>query len=399
MLAFIFSGELAEWTIAVDLLSITVVTHRHGFDSRTRRYIEPRQKRELLSGQLTRTAEAERTRHLHYRLSLCELQQEIHMVCHNCQIQAKRFGKDRKGNQRFRCNTCRKTFQSPKDKPLGSMYLPIDKALMCLHLLVEGMSVRSIQRITGVHRDTVLDLLVRVGEKCEQLLDEKIRKVKVKDIQLDEIWAYVEMKEKTKNRKGKGDDDQLGDAYTFVAFERESKLILAWHLGRRTSRDTVLFVEKIFAAVDGTEGRIQVSTDGFAAYPDAIAYSLGTRADYAQLIKIYGAPEPDEHRYSPSHVIEAIPQIVFGNPDPDKICTSHVERQNLNIRMAMRRFTRLTNAFSKKWENLKAALALYFAYYNFCRIHSTIRCTPAMEAGITKSVWSLKDLLIAATQI
>ncbi len=319
------------------------------------------------------------------------------MTCHNCQIETKRFGKDRKGNQRFRCARCGKTFQEIKEKPLGSMYLPLDKALMCLHLLVEGMSVRSIQRVTGVHRDTVLDLLVCVGEKCEALMENKFRKVKVSDIQADEIWAYVGMKEKTKNRKGKGDDDQLGDAYTFVAFERDSKLILAWHLGRRTSGDTLLFTEKIFKAVDGTENRIQVSTDGFAAYPDAFAYSLGTRADYAQLIKIYAAPDPAEHRYSPSHVIEAIPTVVFGNPDPEKICTSHVERQNLNIRMAMRRFTRLTNAFSKKWENLKAALALYFAYYNFCRIHSTIRCTPAMEAGITKSVWSLKDLL--TTQI
>ena len=314
------------------------------------------------------------------------------MTCHNCQLKAKKFGKDRKGNQRYRCIGCRKTFQEPKDKPLDGMYLPVEKALMCLHLLVEGMSVRSIQRVTGVHRDTVLDLLVHVGEKCEQLMDEKIRKVQVKDIQLDEIWSYVEMKEKTKKRQGK-DDVQLGDAYTFVAFERDSKLILAWHLGRRTERDTLLFTEKIFAAVDGTEGRIQVSTDGFAAYPDAVAYSLGTRADYAQLIKIYGVSGDDEHRYSPSRIIEAIPTPVFGNPDPEKICTSHVERQNLNIRMAMRRFTRLTNAFSKKWENLKAALAFYFAYYNFCRIHSTIRCTPAMEAGITKSVWTLKDLL------
>jgi IS1 family transposase len=194
----------------------------------------------------------------------------------------------------------------------------------------------------------------------------------------------------------KGEDETtLGDAYTFVAFERDSKLILAWHLGRRTERDTLLFTEKIFTAVDGTDNRIQVSTDGFPAYPDALAYSLGTRADYAQLIKIYGAPEPDEHRYSPSKVIEAIPTPVFGNPDPEKICTSHAERQNLNIRMALRRFTRLTNAFSKKWENLKAALALYFAYYNFCRVHSTIRCTPAMEAGVTKHVWELKDLLAA----
>jgi IS1 family transposase len=259
-------------------------------------------------------------------------------------------------------------------------------------MLVEGVSIRSIQRITGVEKKTILSLLVLAGEKCERLLDEKIRKAKVNDIQLDEIWAYVGMKEKTKKRKGK-DETTLGDAYTFVAFERDSKLILAWHLGRRTERDTVLFTEKIFAAVDGTDNRIQVSTDGFAAYPDALAYSLGTRADYAQLIKIYAAPDPAEHRYSPSRVVEAVPNIVFGNPDPEKICTSHVERQNLNIRMAMRRFTRLTNAFSKKWENLKAALALYFAYYNFCRIHSTIRCTPAMEAGITGHVWEIKDLL------
>jgi hypothetical protein len=129
--------------------------------------------------------------------------------------------------------------------------------------------------------------------------------------------------------------------------------------------------------------------------PDAISYSLGTRADYAQLIKMYAANSDDEHRYSPSRCMGAKAVPVFGNPEPEKICTSHVERQNLNIRMAMRRFTRLTNAFSKKWENLKAAIAFYFAYYNFCRIHSSIRCTPAMEAGITKSVWSLKDLLTA----
>jgi transposase-like protein/IS1 family transposase len=315
------------------------------------------------------------------------------MTCHNCQSICKKSGKHRNGLQRFKCNQCKRTFTEEHTRPLDEMRLPLEKALMVLHMLVEGVSIRSITRITGVEKKTVLSLLVLAGEKCERLLDEKIRKAKVSDIQLDEIWAYVEMKEKTKNRKGKGDDDKLGDAYTFVAFERDSKLILAWHLGRRTARDTMLFTEKIFAAVDGTQGRIQVSTDGFAAYPDAVAYSLGTRADYAQLIKIYGVSGDDEHRYSPSRIIEAIPTPVFGNPDPEKICTSHVERQNLNIRMAMRRFTRLTNGFSKKWENLKAALALYFAYYNFCRIHSSIKCTPAMEAGITKSVWELKDLL------
>src|SRR5205085_3040259 len=214
------------------------------------------------------------------------------MTCHNCQIKAVKIGTDRKGNQRFRCNACRKTF-GEKKRQLDNMYLPFDKVLLVLQLLVEGVSIRSTERITGVEKKTILSLLVLAGERCERLLDEKIRKVKVNDLQLDEIWAYAGMKGKTKKRKGK-DETTLGDAYTFVAFERESKLILAWHLGRRTEHDTLTFTEKIFQAVDGTDNRIQVSTDGFAAYPDALAYSLGTRADYAQLIKIYAAPDPDE---------------------------------------------------------------------------------------------------------
>jgi transposase-like protein len=167
------------------------------------------------------------------------------MTCHNCQSLAKRFGKDRKGNQRFRCLTCGKTFQAERDKPLNEMRIPMDKALMCLQLLVEGMLVRSIERITGIHRDTVLDLMLVAGEKCEALMNKLIRKVQVSDIQADEIWAYVGMKEKTKKRQGK-DADTLGDAYTFVAFERHSKLIVAWHLGRRTARDTLLFTGKLY---------------------------------------------------------------------------------------------------------------------------------------------------------
>ena len=316
------------------------------------------------------------------------------MTCHNCESICKKSGKHRNGLQRFRCNQCQRTFTEEHKRPLDEMRVPFDKALMCLQLLVEGCSVRSIERITGVHRDTVLNLMVLAGERCEALMSKRIRQVKVSDVQADEIWAYVGMKEKTKKAKG-SDLDTLGDAYTFVAFERQSKLILAWHLGRRTARDTLLFTEKIYKAVDGTTNRFQMTTDGFGGYPDAVAYSLGTRVDYAQLIKMYAANSDDERRYSPAQCIGATPVILFGDPDPEKICTSHVERQNLNIRMAMRRFTRLTNAFSKKWENLKAALALYFAYYNFCRVHSTIRCTPAMEAGITKSVWTLKDLLTA----
>lgn len=314
------------------------------------------------------------------------------MVCHNCQLKAQKFGKDRKGNQRYRCNSCRKTFGEPQEKLLDKMRLPEAKALLVLQLFVEGNSIRSIERVTGVEKKTILSLLVLAGERCEGVMKRKMRRVKVKDLQLDEIWTYVGMKEKTKVQKNR-ETDKLGDAYTFVAFERDSKLIPVWHLGRRTERDTLAFTEKIFEAVDGTEAKIQITSDGFAAYPAAISYSLGTRSSYAQLVKVYGAPMDDDHRYSPSKIKNAAPTPLWGNPNPERICTSHVERQNLNIRTAMRRFTRLTLGFSKKWENLKAALALYFAYYNFCRIHSSIRCTPAMEAGITKHVWELKELL------
>ena len=315
------------------------------------------------------------------------------MTCHVCQANAKRFGKDRKGNQRFRCLSCRKTFTT--QERIAGMYLPVDKAVLCLTLLIEGNSIRSTERITGIHRDTIIDLLVRAGENCERFLQEQIKDVPVRDVQADEMWGFVGMKQKTMRRKQAADplntDTTLGDAYTFVAIERHTKLVLAWHLGKRTVRHTVDFTEKLHEA---TSGKFQLTTDGFAAYPDAVAYSLGTRVDFAQLIKIYSQPRDGEHRYSPAEVVEAIPSPRWGNPIPERICTSHVERHNLTMRMMIRRLTRLTNAFSKKWENLKAALALHFAFYNFCRIHKTIRCTPAMEAGLTKSVWTMKELLM-----
>ncbi len=319
------------------------------------------------------------------------------MVCHNCQATANKFGRDRKGFQRFRCPVCRKMYRDAPEKPLGNMYLPLDKAVLCLQLLVEGNSLRSIERITGVSLHTLLDLLLLTGEKCERLLNEKIKGLQVRDVQADEMWGFVGMKQKTMRRKQAADpssvSDRMGDAYTFVAIECHTKLVLAWHLGRRDMRHTVEFTEKINEA---TSGRFQITTDGFISYPDAIAYSLGTRVDFAQLVKVYKQPEGiGERRYSPAEVIRAIPTPIWGRPDPERISTSHVERQNLTMRMMMRRLTRLTNAFSKKWENLRAALALHFAYYNFCRIHKTLRCTPAMEAGIANRVWELKDLLAA----
>jgi IS1 family transposase len=267
------------------------------------------------------------------------------------------------------------------------MYIPWDKALLAVQLLLEGNSIRSTERISGLDKNTIMRVLVLAGEKCEQVSDKMIRNVPVKDVQADEIWSFIGKKEKVV----KADDDStLGDAYCFVGIESNNKLVLAWHLGRRTARDTEAFTEKLSEA---TTGKFQFTTDGFRAYVDAVHMILGTRVDFAQLIKVYAASPEGEHRYSPSEVISTEVVPVIGRPDPKRICTSHVERQNLTMRMQIRRFTRLTNAFSKKWENHYAALSLYFAYYNFVRIHSAIRVTPAMEAGLTDHVWTLKELL------
>lgn len=266
------------------------------------------------------------------------------------------------------------------------MYTSTEKATLILRMLVEGVSVRSIERLTGVHRDTILRVLVVAGERCERLLEEKIRAVPVKDVQCDEIWGFVGCKEK-RNVSG---DPRRGDAYCFVGMERNTKLIISWHLGGRTARDTVAFTEKINEA---TAGQFQITTDGSRPYVDAVQYSLGTRVDFAQLVKVYGASGEGEHRYSPAEVVDFVPVPQWGEPDPRKICTSHVENQNLQLRMCIRRLTGLTNAFSKKWENLKAALALHFAHFNFCRVHGALRVTPAMEAGISDHMWTFDELL------
>jgi IS1 family transposase/transposase-like protein len=311
------------------------------------------------------------------------------MTCKDCHIECQRFGKHRNGLRRFRCPKCKRTYTEPHARTLDSMYIPWDKALLAVQLLLEGNSVLSTSRITGLDKNTIMRVLVLAGAKAEKVSEEMIRNVPVKDVEADEIWSFIGKKEKAVKAN---DAPTFGDAYTFVGIERTRKLVLAWHLGRRTTRDTEAFVEKLNEA---TAGEFQITTDGFKAYVDAVHMSLGTRVDFAQLIKVYAASPEGEHRYSPSEVVSTEVVPVIGNPNPDKICTSHVERQNLTMRMQIRRFTRLTNAFSKKWENHYAALSLYFAYYNFVRIHSTLRVTPAMESGLTDHVWTLMELLSA----
>jgi transposase-like protein/IS1 family transposase len=320
------------------------------------------------------------------------------MNCPKCNGLSKKDGKDRNGEQRFKCTVCRKRFTVPRNKLLGAMTLPEGKALMCLSLLVEGNSVRSVERLTGVHRDTVLRLLETVGKKCLWIQENLVKNVQVANIEADEIWSYVGMKQKTANKQGRGDDERLGSVYTFTAIEKDSKLIVAWHLGNRTEQDALVFLEKLYAATEPTK-RFQMSTDAFRGYDHTVNEVLGTKADYGQVIKLYRASRPDEARYSPSECIGIKKRVICGNPDLENVSTSIVERSNLTMRMSMRRFTRLTNAFSKKFENLNYMLAIFFVFYNFCRGHKSLNgATPAMAANLSKSFWTLKDVLSVTPQ-
>ena len=313
------------------------------------------------------------------------------MTCHSCRIECKRKGRDRHGRQRYQCRQCSKTFLEPRQDHLDGMHLPIEKAEMVLRLLLEGNSVSSVERATEVHHTTILKLLVLAGEKCERIMAEKVRNVQVRDVECDELWSYIGKKQK---RVRPEDDQNLGDCYVFVGIEHTTKLVINIAMGKRDQSTTDIFVEGLRQAT--ARMPFQITTDGFAPYRSAVTATLHDRlTGFAQLIKVYRATQEGEARYSPAEVksVEVVP--VSGNPDPERICTSIVERQNLSVRMGVRRFTRLTNAFSKKWENHWAAVALWFAFYNFCRVHKSLRMTPAMAAGVADHVWSVQELLEA----
>jgi transposase-like protein/IS1 family transposase len=310
------------------------------------------------------------------------------MVCTVCQTDCQRFGTHRNGLRRSRCRSCKRTYTESHQRTLGTMYISQEKAVLALQLLLEGNSIRSTERITNLDRNTIMSLLVRAGINCQRLLDRTIVNIPVRDVEADELWSFVFKKEGHKTIE---DSWFVGDAYCFVAIERNTKLVLAHHLGKRSGSSTERFMHKLRYATS-TE-RYQFTTDRFKPYVKATAKILGNTVDSAQLVKVYATSRDREQRYSPGEVVETVPVKIYGNPDPLRICTSHVERQNLSIRMGMRRMTRLTNGFSKKWENLEAAFSLWFAYYNFCRIHRTLRVTPAMESGITNRIWTIADLI------
>ncbi len=269
--------------------------------------------------------------------------------------------------------------------------LPIARRAAVLGMLVEGTSLRATSRLGDVSINTVTKLLVDLGFACAEYHHKYVRNVRVRRLQCDEIWCFVGAK--AKNVRPERKLEGWGDTWTWVALDADSKLCVSYLVG---GRDGWWAKEFMTDCARRVRGRIQITTDGHRVYLDAVEDAFGADVDYAQLQKIYGAVEENETRYSPAVCIGCDMKVISGNPDPKHVSTSFVERQNLTMRMGMRRFTRLTNAFSKKVENHAAMVAIHFLHYNFARIHKTLRITPAMAAGLADHVWSLDEIVLLA---
>lgn len=269
--------------------------------------------------------------------------------------------------------------------------LPVSKQIAVLSSLTEGVSVRATSRLTDVSQPTILSLLVRAGEGCAKLHDSLMQNLPCERLECDEIWSFIGKKQK--NVREDEDPAEVGDAWVFVAIDADTKLVPSYLVGKRTAEDTGKFINDLKARLSK---RVQLSTDGLSVYVDAIDNAFGCDVDYAMIVKSYESEPAGAGRYSPPKVTSTEKTIIMGSPDEDLISTSYVERGNLTMRMQMRRFTRLTNAFSKKPRNHAAAVSLHFAAYNLCRVHQTLRVTPAMEAGITDHVWTMNELLEGA---
>ena len=263
-----------------------------------------------------------------------------------------------------------------------------EKRTQVVAALIEGCSIRSTVRMTGVAKNTIVKLLADLGEACLKYQDTAFQNLNCRRLQCDEIWSFVYAKEKNVPVEKQGVFG-IGDVWTWVAIDADSKLVPCWHHGRRDAIAAHQFINDLASRL---KNRVQLTTDGHRPYLQAIEGAFGCEIDYAMLIKLYGNP-PDDRRYSPGDCISCEPKAITGNPDPEHISTSYIERQNLTMRMSMRRFTRLTNGFSKKLDNLRHSVSLHYMYYNFARIHKTLRTSPAQAAGITDKLWEVEDIV------
>ena len=267
--------------------------------------------------------------------------------------------------------------------------LPRHKKILILKCLAEGNGLRAASRIAGVSRNTVSKLLMDAGKVCADYQDDHLRDLNSQRVQVDEIWAFIYAKEKNVPRAIAA-PPEAGDVWTWTAIDADTKLIPSWRVGDRSGATAIEFMDDLRSRL---ANRVQLTSDGHRAYLEAVEGAFGANVDYAMLVKLYGpATGEDGRRYSPADCIGARKEPMMGNPNPDFISTSYVERQNLTMRMSMRRFTRLTNAFSKKLEFHAHALALHFMHYNFCRLHGSIGMTPAMAAGVTDRIWEVGDI-------
>ncbi len=268
--------------------------------------------------------------------------------------------------------------------------LSAQKRVQIVSALVEGNSINATSRIVGVCNNTVLKLLADLGNACAIYQDRVFRNLKCKRIECDEIWSFVHAKEGHLPAELQGVFG-YGDVYTWVALDAETKLVPCWNVGRRDAISGEAFIKDLASRL---AKRVQLSTDGFKVYLTAIEEAFGSEIDYGMIVKIYGHTQDDAtRRYSPAECIGCEKEVIMGNPDRELISTSYIERQNLTMRMSMRRFTRLTNGFSKKIENHMHAIAIHYMHYNFCRIHKSLRCSPAMAAGVSKTLWSIEDIV------
>jgi transposase-like protein/IS1 family transposase len=314
------------------------------------------------------------------------------MTCRKCHHETvKKFGFNRNKTRRYRCTTCSATFSDPTPAPfLAGHTVEEEKATQALLMMLEGMSIRAISRLTGLHKNTILSLMVTASQNAQKVFDKLVRNVRPKFVQLDELWCMIGCHGKRVTIDSPAD---WGDAWTWLALDSDSKMILSFHIGPRNTVSAYKFVHDLSQRTLGT---YQITSDALRGYVGAIEEWYGSDVHFAQLQKIYGRTEAGPEWYGGGTVIAAVPKVKTGSPDWAHISTSHIERANLSVRMHIRRFARKTNAISKKLSMLKAAVALFVIWYDFCRVHQTLRVTPAMEAGITDRVWSLAELLGAA---